>query len=77
MARQASTKRGRAAARRGHRLDGTRLDFYTATWLTRRFLRVAGGEARRTAKGWRKSASKRAGRLPGLAPRKRAWPLAR
>ena len=77
MARQASTRRGRAAARRGHRLAGTTLDVYTAAWLTRRFMRIAGGEARRTAKGWRRSASKRAGRLPGFASKKRAWPLAR
>ena len=77
MARQGSTRFGRAAARRGHRLSGSRLDLYTAAWLTRRFMHIAVSEGLRTAKGWRKSASKQAGRLPGVSSRKRAWPLAR
>jgi hypothetical protein len=41
--------------RKTHRrkpLSGALLDIRTAAWLTRRFLHVAAGEARRTARSW-------------------------
>jgi hypothetical protein len=54
MTRERNTRRHRSAARREHGLGGAALDVYTAAWLTRRFLRLAAAEARRTVRGWRR-----------------------
>jgi hypothetical protein len=59
MARHRSNGRRREPTR-GRRLSEAARDIHTALWLTRRFMRIAGNEARRTARAWRRPRSRRA-----------------